>query len=64
MTLDGEETDGEGIELTGPHPAGVRVHLAPDGVLVWPVLLLYPEFNQSDYIVNFREHDRSEVVYT
>jgi hypothetical protein len=46
------------MELTGPHPAGARVHLSPDGVLVWPVMLLYPEYGQSDYIEAFKETDR------
>ncbi|CAI8022616.1 Tetratricopeptide repeat protein 4 [Geodia barretti] len=46
------------VDLTSPHPAGARVHLTPDGTLVWPVLLLYPEYGTSDYIAEFREHDR------
>ena len=57
---DGEE-DGEGlqeIDLTCPHPSGERVHLTPDGTLVWPVLFLYPEFGETDLIQEFRESDR------
>ena len=61
VTLCGAGEDDEGlleIDLNSQHPAGARVHLAEDGALVWPVLLLYPEYNQSDYIAEFREHDR------
>ena len=54
----GIRLQGKAEDLTGPHPAGGKVHLASDGVLVWPVLLLYPEYGQSDYIMAFREHDR------
>lgn len=46
---------GDGLE--SPHPAKCRVYLSADGVLVWPVFLLYPEYEQSDYITEFREND-------
>ena len=52
------EDEGGPVDLTSPHPAGARVHLTPDGTLVWPVLLLYPEYGTSDYIAEFRENDR------
>ena len=56
--------DALNMELTGPHPAGARVHLSPDGVLVWPVMLLYPEYGQSDYIEAFKETDRFTAYIT
>ena len=36
----------------------VKVHLDTDGVLHWPVLFVYPEFNQTDLISSFNENDR------
>lgn len=68
--MDGDSDDEEGgtnIELTSPHPAGARVHMSRDGVLTWPVMLLYPEFDQADYIESFRENDKlsqSSAVYS
>ena len=40
------------------HPAAVhkRVHVA-DNALVWPVLFLYPEFGETDFIEEFKETD-------
>ena len=58
VTLNDSGEGKEGVDLTGDHPAGARVHLASDGSLVWPVLLLYPEYSTSDYIREFRESDR------
>jgi len=39
------------------HPAAVqrRVKLTPTGELVWPVLFLYPEFGETDFIEEFNE---------
>ena len=45
------------VDLRCPHPDGGRVQLAPDGVLVWPVVLLYPEYGQTDLIREFPEND-------
>eukprot|EP00092_Neocalanus_flemingeri_P038879 GFUD01042327.1.p1 GENE.GFUD01042327.1~~GFUD01042327.1.p1 ORF type:complete len:397 (+),score=144.01 GFUD01042327.1:95-1285(+) len=46
-------------DLEPCHPAAVqkRVRLQ-DGVLVWPVLFLYPEIGETDFIEEFRETDR------
>ena len=40
------------------HPAAVqkRVHVR-DNLLVWPVLFLYPEFGETDFIEEFNEND-------
>ncbi|XP_073227337.1 tetratricopeptide repeat protein 4-like [Porites lutea] len=43
----------------------VKVHLDTDGVLHWPVLFVYPEFNQTDLISSFNENDRiSDHLHT
>ena len=31
------------------------VFLGPDEQLVWPVMLLYPEYDQSDFIAQFAD---------
>ncbi|NXO61700.1 TTC4 protein, partial [Phainopepla nitens] len=37
---------------------GAKVHLDADGNLNWPVLFLYPEHEQTDFIVAFHENSR------
>ncbi|XP_014213383.1 tetratricopeptide repeat protein 4 [Copidosoma floridanum] len=32
-----------------------HVYLNNEGALVWPVIFLYPEFNQTDFVENFNE---------
>ncbi len=54
VCLDGRSGD----SLEGSTPSGGRVHLNSDGQLVWPVLFLYPEYGQSDYIEAMPETDR------
>ncbi len=49
VCLDGMVTDG---------PGDGRVHMAQDGSLVWPILFLYPEYGQSDFIQALSETDR------
>ncbi|GAB6026540.1 tetratricopeptide repeat, variant 2 [Chamberlinius hualienensis] len=41
------------------HPAahGTKVHLNETGHLIWPVLLMYPEYGQTDFIQQFNEND-------
>ena len=63
------EADKEGLpldmsllSLEGPHPSGGRVHLNSEGQLVWPVLLLYPEYGQTDIIAAFNETQRLVCV--
>lgn len=54
-------TDDEWIELVSEEYEGSRVQLVADGngqFLSWPVLFLYPEHNQSDFIVGFHENAR------
>lgn len=56
------QVDGRGdvlsMEALEPlHPAAVqrRVRLASAGELVWPVLFLYPEFGETDFVEEFKE---------
>nr|XP_008107598.1 PREDICTED: tetratricopeptide repeat protein 4 isoform X1 [Anolis carolinensis] len=49
MSLDG---------LSSESTIGAKVHLEEDGSLTWPVLFLYPEHGQSDFISAFREESR------
>ncbi|NXV80254.1 TTC4 protein, partial [Atlantisia rogersi] len=37
---------------------GAKVHLDADGNLTWPVLFLYPEHKQTDFIEAFHENSR------
>lgn len=38
------------------NPAGAKVHLDSTGVLQWPVLFLYPEYGETDFIASFSEN--------
>lgn len=45
------------IEPSHPAAVGKRVHLVGDS-LVWPVLFLYPEYGETDFVQEFHEDDR------
>nr|XP_013805837.1 PREDICTED: tetratricopeptide repeat protein 4-like [Apteryx mantelli mantelli] len=49
MSLDGFHSD---------NAMGAKVHLDADGNLNWPVLFLYPEHEQTDFIAAFHENTR------
>ena len=54
--------DGSGLDLSDLepcHPAALhkKVHVE-ENILVWPVLFLYPEFGETDFIEEFREEDK------
>ena len=59
---DGDDDDGKSVSpqlvLEGSHPTGETVHFDPSGRLVWPVLFLYPEHGQTDFISAFTEDQR------
>jgi len=38
------------------HPSGAKVTLSDDGSLQWPVMFLYPEYAESDFINAFNEN--------
>ncbi|NXX74420.1 TTC4 protein, partial [Urocolius indicus] len=49
------------VSLDGFHSdnaTGAKVHLDADGNLNWPVLFLYPEHEQTDFIAAFHENSR------
>lgn len=49
------------ISLDGFHSdnaTGAKVQLDADGNLKWPVLFLYPEHEQTDFIAAFHENSR------
>jgi len=55
------------LEPEHPTAAGSRVQLNKSGELVWPVLLMYPEYQQTDFIQHFNERhsfcEQLEVVF-
>ncbi len=42
--------------LESHHPSGAKVHLDDSGVLHWPVLFMYPEHAESDFVADFNEN--------
>ena len=42
------------VEPCHPAATGKRVHLVDDS-LIWPVLFLYPEYGETDFIQEFHE---------
>lgn len=44
------------LETHNPH--GAKVHLDANGVLYWPVMFMYPEHTETDYIQTFAENHR------
>lgn len=59
--------DLDDLEPTHPAALNKRVHLDDDNYLVWPVLFLYPEFGETDFIQEFVENqtfaDHLEVMF-
>jgi len=43
------------FSLKSQHPSGAQVSLNSDGVLLWPVMLLYPEYSETDFVEAFSE---------
>lgn len=43
------------LEPQVPQIAQSRVHLDGQNKLIWPVMILYPETHQTDFIQNFHE---------
>lgn len=44
--------------LSTENPCGARLSIDEQGRLSWPVLFLYPEYAQSDFISAFHEDSR------
>ncbi|XP_064445144.1 tetratricopeptide repeat protein 4 isoform X2 [Mirounga angustirostris] len=59
-----EDSDSEGLGelfldgLSSENPYGARLKVDEQGRLSWPVLFLYPEHAQSDFIATFHEDSR------
>ncbi|XP_053971050.1 DNA polymerase interacting tetratricopeptide repeat-containing, protein of 47 kDa [Hylaeus volcanicus] len=55
-SIDGRKnSDLKDLEPRIPQIAQSRVHLDAENKLIWPVMILYPETQQSDFIQNFHE---------
>ena len=56
---DGQQISFDLSSIEPCHPAalGKRVHLVNES-LIWPVLFLYPEFGETDFIQEFHEDSR------
>lgn len=54
--IDGRrKPDLKDLEPLVPQIAQSRVHLDARNKLIWPVMILYPETHQTDFIQNFNE---------
>ncbi|KAK1343157.1 hypothetical protein QTO34_015932 [Cnephaeus nilssonii] len=61
-----EDSASEGLStlldgLSFENPYGTRLSIDDQGRLSWPVLFLYPEYAQSDFISAFHEDSRAEL---
>ena len=52
------EHDSDLITPVSDGGLNVKVHMDAAGVLHWPVMFVYPEFNETDFISSFCENDR------
>ena len=43
------------LEPCHPAAVGKRVRLEEDGSLTWPVMFLYPEYGETDFVQEFHE---------
>lgn len=48
----------DSLHLTDANPISKPVHLDEQDKLVWPVMFLYPEYGQSEVILEFHEDSR------
>jgi len=60
VILSGSERSSNGaasnlFPLKSHHAAGAQVQLNSDGVLLWPVMVLYPEYGETDFVEAFSE---------
>lgn len=55
LTNDKQKLDLRDLEPQVPQIAQSRVHFDEKDKLVWPVMILYPETQQTDFIQNFHE---------
>lgn len=50
-----QKLDLRDLEPQVPQIAQSRVHLDGNDKLIWPVMILYPETQQTDFVQNFHE---------
>lgn len=55
MIEENKNPDLKDLEPQIPQIAQNRVHLDAQNKLIWPVMILYPETQQTDFIQNFHE---------
>jgi len=55
LTNDKQKLELRDLEPQVPQIAQSRVHFDEKDKLVWPVMILYPETQQTDFIQNFHE---------
>lgn len=55
LTNDKQKLELKDLEPQVPQIAQSRVHFDEKDKLVWPVMILYPETQQTDFIQNFHE---------
>lgn len=55
LTEENKNPDLKDLEPQVPQIAQNRVHLDAQNKLIWPVMILYPETQQTDFIQNFHE---------
>lgn len=55
LTNDKQKLELKDLEPQVPQIAQSRVHFDDKDKLVWPVMILYPETQQTDFIQNFHE---------
>lgn len=55
FTEEKKYSDLKDLEPQMPQGAQSRVHLDAQNKLIWPVMILYPETQQTDFIQNFHE---------
>lgn len=55
LVNDNQKLDLRDLEPQVPQIAQSRVHFGGNDKLIWPVMILYPETQQTDFIQNFHE---------
>jgi len=63
LTNDKQKLELRDLEPQVPQIAQSRVHFDEKDKLVWPVMILYPETQQTDFIQNFHEDTLYDTFY-
>jgi len=72
--LDADQDDVQAIDaldlsaFESKHPSGATVVVGDDGTMSWPVMFLYPEYGETDFIQSFHEaatfNSQIEVMFS